>query len=227
MKVTYYGHGCVAVHFGEHRLLFDPFISPNERAKHIDVDAIEADYILLTHGHQDHIADVERIAKQNPGVKIISNYEVANHFGAKDLDTHPLNHGGKFKFDFGYAKYTNAHHTSSFPDGSYAGHPGGFVIYGEAGCFYNAGDTGLTLDMKLIPMTCPKLNFAIFPIGDNFTMGYDDAAIAAEFVEVDRVLGIHYDTFGYIEIDHDAARAAFAKKGKELILVDIGETYEF
>lgn len=225
MKCTFYGHASFLIEINGKNLVFDPFITPNGKASAIDIKAIPADYILVSHGHQDHTADVEAIAK-NTGATLISNYEIVSHFGKNDIKGHPLNHGGKWKFDFGTVKYVNAIHTSSFADGTYAGNPGGFVIWTEDFCFYFAGDTDLTMDMKLIPMTCPKLNVAILPIGDNFTMGYEEAAIAAEFIECDKVIGCHYDTFGYIEIDHEAAKKAFAAKGKELILLSIGETIE-
>jgi L-ascorbate metabolism protein UlaG (beta-lactamase superfamily) len=225
MKVTFYGQACVAVETQGKKILFDPFISPNEKASHINVDDIEADYILLTHAHGDHVADVMPIGERCES-KLISNFEITNYYQAKGLEVHPMNHGGKFTFDFGTAKYVNALHTSSFPDGTYGGQPGGFVIWNEEGCFYHAGDTALTFDMKLIPQTCPKLDFALLPIGDNFTMGYEDAVIAAGFIECDTIIGIHYDTFGYIEIDHEAAKKAFADSGKELILLSIGESFE-
>lgn len=225
MKITFYGQACVAVELKGHRLLFDPFITDNPLAKNIDVDDIEADFILLTHAHGDHIADTERIARRC-GSTIISNYEVAAYFGNQGFAYHPMNHGGKAKFPFGIAKYVQAVHTSSFPDGRYGGQPGGFVVWDDSHCFYHAGDTALTLDMQLIPMTCPKLDIAFLPIGDNFTMGYEDAVIAARFVEADRVLGIHYDTFPYIEIDKDAAKKAFVAAGKDLILLPIGESME-
>ena len=224
MKFTYYGQSCFLVEMGSKHLVFDPFISPNEKAKHIDVNSIPADYLLLSHGHGDHVADAPTIAK-NTGAKVISNYEIVSWFGEKEISGHPLNHGGKWNFDFGTVKYVNAVHSSVLPDGTYGGNPGGFVIWNEDKCFYFAGDTALTLDMKLIPMTCPKLDVAILPIGDNFTMGYEDAAIAAEFIECDTIIGCHYDTFGYIEIDHEAAKKAFAAKGKTLILLSIGESW--
>ncbi|MCL4170842.1 UNVERIFIED_CONTAM: hypothetical protein GTU68_063822, partial [Idotea baltica] len=169
MKITYYGHSSFLIETQGKNLVIDPFITPNELAKDIDVDSIPADFILVTHGHGDHVADVERIAKRT-GATIISNYEIVTWFGQKELSGHPLNHGGKSTFDFGTAKYVNAVHTSSLPDGSNGGDPGGFVIWNEEKSFYIAGDTALTMDMKLIPMTCPKLDFAILPIGDNFTM---------------------------------------------------------
>lgn len=226
MQLTFYGHACFGLEIGGKHLLLDPFISPNPAAAAIDVDSIPADYILVSHGHEDHIADVERIAKRT-GALIISNYEVTSWFGAKELKGHPLNHGGKKTFDFGTVKYVNAIHTSSLPDGSNGGNPGGFVIWNDAFCLYFAGDTALTMDMKLLPMTCPKLDLAILPIGDNFTMGYEDAVIASDFIACNKIVGCHYDTFGYIKIDTSAAQKAFAAKGKELVLPAIGETLTF
>jgi L-ascorbate metabolism protein UlaG (beta-lactamase superfamily) len=224
MKITYAGHSCFIVETKGKKLLFDPFISPNDLAKDkINADTIEADYILLTHGHQDHVADAEAIAKRT-GAKIISNFEMVTWYGEKGIEGHPMNHGGHWEFDFGTVKYVSAVHSSVLPDGTYGGNPGGFVIWNEEGCFYHAGDTALTMDMKIIPMTCPKLDFAILPIGDNFTMGIKEAVIASEFVEVTKVFGCHYDTFGYIEIDHNAAKKTFADKGKELILLPIGDS---
>lgn len=207
-------------------ILFDPFISPNELAAKIDISQLKADYILVTHGHQDHVVDVEPIARRT-GAKIISNFEIVSWYGEKGLEGHPMNHGGKFKFDFGIVKYVNAVHSSVLPDGTYGGNPGGFVIWNKEGCFYFAGDTALTMDMKLIPMTCPALDLAVLPIGDNFTMGYEEATIACDYIDCDRVIGCHYDTFGYIKIDQKAAQKAFEAKGKELILLPIGENFEF
>jgi len=222
MTIIFYGQSSFTIQTGGKTLLFDPFITGNPKSKHIDINSIKPDYILLSHGHFDHVADAEQIGKANDAT-VISGYEVATWFGEKGLNNHPLNHGGKWKFDFGMVKYVNAVHSSILPDGSYGGNSGGFVIWNEETCFYFAGDTALTLDMKLIPMTCPALDFAILPIGDNFTMGYDDAAIASEFIECDTIIGCHFDTFGYIEIDHKAAKAAFAAKNKRLILPTIGE----
>ncbi|MCB0518372.1 MAG: metal-dependent hydrolase [Lewinellaceae bacterium] len=225
MKVTYYGQSSFHLEMNGKHLVFDPFISPNELAANINVDDIKANYILLSHGHGDHVADAEQIAKNN-NASIISNFEIVSWFQGKGLNGHPMNHGGKWKFDFGTVKYVYATHSSVLPDGTNGGNPGGFVVWDSNTCFYFAGDTALTMDMKLIPLTCPKLDFAILPIGDNFTMGFDDAAIAAGFIECDTIIGCHYDTFGYIKIDHDAAKKAFAAKGKKLLLPAIGEAVE-
>lgn len=224
MKITFYGHSSLGIQIGDVNIIVDPFISANDKASHIDINSLKADYILLTHAHQDHILDAEAIAK-NTGAKIISNFEIVTHYQNKGIEGHPMNHGGSWEFDFGKLKYVNAIHTSSFPDGSYGGQPGGFIIEGERKNIYIAGDTALTMDMKLIPMFT-KLDLAILPIGDNFTMGIDDAIYASNFVECDKILGVHFDTFGYIEIDHDAAKRKFFENDKDLMLLGIGESLE-
>ncbi len=224
MKITYYGHASLGIEVNGTNIIVDPFISANELAKHIDVNALKADYILITHAHGDHILDVETIAT-NTGATIVSNAEIAGYYEAKGFKTHPMNHGGSWQFDFGKVKYVNAIHSSSFPDGSYGGQPGGFVIEADNKNVYIAGDTALTYDMKLISMRNP-LDLAILPIGNNFTMDVDDATIAAEFLEVTTVLGYHYDTFGYIKIDHEIAKQKFANKHKELILLPVGDSIE-
>ena len=224
MKITFYGHASLGIEIYDVNILVDPFITANPKAAHIDINALKADFIFVTHAHQDHIVDVEAIAKRT-GAIIVSNFEIATHYENKGFDVHPMNHGGSWDFEFGSVKYVNAIHTSSFPDGNYGGQPGGFVIEGEHKNIYIAGDTALTFDMKLIPLQT-KLDLAILPIGDNFTMGVDDAIMASDFVECDKILGYHYDTFGYIEIDHDVAKRKFFEKNKDLILLNIGESIE-
>lgn len=221
MKITYYGHACFSVEVGNRHLLFDPFITPNELARKINVNAIAADYILVSHGHADHLADAAAIAKRT-GATVISNFEITVWFGKQGVSkTHPLNHGGACRFDFGRVKFVNAIHSSSLPDGSYGGNPGGFVVETGEGNFYYSGDTALTLDMKLIGETT-RLKFAALPIGDNFTMDVADAIKAADFVGCDQVLGLHYDTFPPIRIDHEAALQKFNQARKKLHLLGIG-----
>ncbi len=222
MKITFYGHACIEIEVSGKHILVDPFISANPNAAHIDINALKADYILLTHAHQDHILDAEQIAKNNNAV-IVSNWEIASYYGNKGLQNHPMNHGGSWTFDFGKVKYVAAIHSSSFPDGSYGGNPGGFVIEGEHKNIYISGDTALTMDMKLIPMRT-KLDLAVLPIGNNFTMDVQDAVLAADFVQCDKVLGCHYDTFGFIMVNHDEAKKVFFDAGKDLMLLEIGES---
>lgn len=224
MQITFYGHACLGIQIKDIHILVDPFISGNEKASAIDIESLKADYILVTHAHQDHTLDVEAIAKRT-GAVIVSNYEIVVHYQGLGFEGHPMNHGGTWDFEFGSLKYVNAIHTSSFPDGTYGGQPGGFIIEGEHKNIYIAGDTALTMDMKLIPMQT-KLDLAILPIGDNFTMGIDDAIIASDFVECDKILGYHFDTFGYIEIDREVAKRKFFDKDKDLMLLEIGERIE-
>lgn len=224
MKITFYGHASLGIEVGGKHILVDPYISANPEAAHIDISDLKADYILLTHAHSDHILDVEAIAKRTNAV-IVSNFEVASHFGNKGFEYHPMNHGGSWSFDFGKVRFVSAIHSSSFPDGSYGGNPGGFVIESEHKNIYISGDTALTMDMKLIPMRT-KLDLAIFPIGGNFTMDVEDAILASDFVECDKILGVHYDTFGYIKINHEASIRKFFDKGKDLMLLNIGESIE-
>ncbi|HAJ81053.1 MAG: metal-dependent hydrolase [Zunongwangia sp.] len=222
MELTFYGQNCLGLTIGDINILVDPFISGNENAKDkINLKEIKADYILVTHAHQDHVLDVETVAK-NTGAVIVSNAEIASYYEEKGFKVHPMNHGGSWQFDFGKVKYVQAWHSSTFPDGASGGLPGGFVIQTGEKNLYIAGDTALSMDMKLIPLFT-KLDLAVLPIGDNFTMGPDEAVIASDFIECNRILGCHYDTFGYIEIDHAEAKKKFADKGKELILLDIGE----
>ena len=224
MKITFYGHASLGIQVGDINIIVDPFITGNPKAAHIDINMLKADYILITHAHGDHILDVEAIATNTDAV-IVSNAEIAGYYATKGFASHPMNHGGSWDFEFGKVKYVNAVHSSSFPDGTYGGNPGGFVIEGERKNIYIAGDTALTMDMKLIPIRT-KLDLAILPIGDNFTMDVEDAIIASDFVQCDKILGIHYDTFGYIEIDHKEAIQKFFDKDKDLMLLAIGESIE-
>lgn len=225
MNITFYGHSCFGIEAEGLSLIIDPFISGNSAAAHIDVDGLKADYILLTHGHQDHILDTERIA-QRTKAKLISNFEIVSHFGNKGIEGFAMNHGGVMKAEWGSVKMVNAIHSSSFPDGSYAGNPAGFVICIGEKTIYAAGDTCVSMDMQLIPLMGYQIDLAILPIGDTFTMGYKEASIAAEFVKTSKVIGCHYNTFPPIQIDTAAAQDYFQHKGQELILLDIGSSIE-
>jgi L-ascorbate metabolism protein UlaG (beta-lactamase superfamily) len=226
MKVTCYGHSCFAVETAGRTLLFDPFIAPNELARSIDLNKVHADFILISHGHFDHLADAVAIAKRT-GATVISNYEITVWLGQQGLaKTHPLNHGGGARFDFGRAKFTSAIHSSGLPDGTYGGNPGGFLVETTDGAFYYSGDTALTYDMKLIGEST-RLRFAALPIGDNFTMGVDDAIKAAEFVRCDEILGLHYNTFPPIRIDTADAVRKFKAAHKNLHLLLPGESHNF
>jgi len=223
MKLTYYGHSCFAVETGAAILLFDPFIRANSLAASVDVSGIRADYILLSHGHFDHVSDAVELARQT-GATMISNFEISTWLGAQGVDkAHPMNHGGSFQFPFGRVKFVNAIHSSVLPDGTYGGNPGGFVVEAAEGAFYYAGDTALTLDMQLIAEEF-DLAFAVLPIGDNFTMGANDAGRASKLLKCKQVVGVHYDTFPPIKIDHEEAKSTLARHGATLHLPRIGES---
>ena len=225
MKLTYYGHACFAIEIMGKKILFDPFITHNALAKDIDINNIEADYIFLSHGHADHIADCIAIATRT-NAKVVAAYEIHEWLNKQGIpNTHPMNTGGKWSFDFGTVKCTVAQHSSSLPDGTYGGNPLGFVFMTNEGNFYYSGDTALTLDMQLIPLWA-KLNFSVLPIGDNFTMDVSDAIRATDFIQSNTVVGVHYDTFGYIKIDTKKAKADFAAAGKTLLLPSIGESID-
>ncbi|NML37568.1 metal-dependent hydrolase [Chitinophaga sp. G-6-1-13] len=225
MRYTNYGHSCFAVEIKGKRILFDPFITHNELASKVDVQAIKADYIFVSHGHEDHVADLISLAKQT-GAMVVSNFEIITWAGKQGLTKlHPMNTGGKWKFDFGTVKCVVAQHSSGLPDGTYGGNPMGFVFVTDEGNFYYSGDTALTMDMELIP-GITELDFAVLPIGDNFTMGPEDAIAAAEMIECEKIIGIHYDTFGYIKIDKREVMQLFDEAGVELLLPEIGSTIE-
>ncbi len=205
MKVTYYGHSSFGIEIQGKYLLFDPFISPNPLASMINVNEIKADYILLSHAHQDHVFDAYGIAKRT-GAMLISNFEICMYYAKKGIHAfHPMNIGGNFFTPEFSVKSVNAVHSSSFDDGSNGGNPGGFVIESGQGNFYYAGDTALTMDMKQIGEGSP-LSFTLLPIGDNFTMGYMDALKSSDIIKCNNIIAMHYDTFDLIKIDAQKIR---------------------
>ncbi len=222
MKYTYLGQSCFLLETDSLKLLFDPFISPNHLAKNIDVEAIRADYILVSHGHGDHVADLVSLAKQT-GATVIAVPEIIDWVMKQGVEqVHPMNYG-KYAFDWGTVRMVWATHSSGLPDGSYGGNPAGFVIEIEEKQIYFAGDTGLTLEMKLLA-ELHRLDYAILPIGGNYTMDFNDAVIAARYVNCDRVIGVHYNTFPVISIDPQQAMESFRREQKQLLLPAIGET---
>ncbi|MGI4020660.1 MAG: metal-dependent hydrolase [Janthinobacterium lividum] len=224
MKVTYYGHATILLETEKAKLLFDPFITPNELANGIDIDSIKPDYILLTHGHVDHVADLFTI-QTNSDATVICIAEIQGWLGNNDVDkTHGMNIGGGHDFDFGRVKMVNAIHSSSMPDGTYGGNPAGYVIYADGKTIYIAGDTALTYDMKLLEDE--KLDWAFLPIGDNYTMGPEDAVKAAGFINCKNIIGVHFDTFPPIKLDHEATKAKFAAAGLNFTLPEIEQTIQ-
>ncbi len=226
MQITYYGHSCFGITTGGKHLLFDPFISGNPLAKHVDVNTIPADYILLSHAHNDHTADALDIARRT-GATVVGIWEIyawATRNGIENA--HPMNIGGSKAFDFGTVTMTPAVHSSSFEDGTYGGSPAGFIVRTAEVCFYYAGDTALFGDMRLLGEQ-HAIDLAFLPIGDNFTMGAAEAALAAEFIRCRHIIGMHYDTFGFIKTDHAQAQDAFSKRNSTLHLMQIGQTKQF
>ena len=231
-ELTFYGHSCFELTINGLTILFDPFISGNEAADHINLSDIQPDIILITHGHEDHVLDVHQIAKQS-GAKVFANFEVANWLTGQGVDhVTGINHGGTITLNDGVpAKYVNAVHTSSLPDGSYGGQPGGYVINWETddemGSLYHSGDTALHQDMIQVAEDGGPhgIDVALLSLGDHFTMGYADAIKAADMVQADRVFGHHFDTFDPIKIDHNEVSEAFDLAGIDLTLPKIGEGY--
>ncbi len=222
MKTTFYGQSTFELEVGGKKLLFDPFITPNPEAKDIDIHSLKPDYILVSHGHGDHVADLLEIQKSS-GAIIICIAEIANWLGKHGINNaHGMNIGGGFNFDFGRVKMVNAIHSSTMPDGTPGGNPAGFVIYAEGKAIYFAGDTALTYDMKLL--ADDNLDWAYLPIGDNYTMGADDAIKASDFINCKNIIGMHYDTFPVIKIDKDEVLGKFTKAGLNLKLPAIGES---
>jgi L-ascorbate metabolism protein UlaG (beta-lactamase superfamily) len=204
-------------------LIFDPFIKSNPLAASISFDALTADYILVSHGHEDHTADLIALAQQT-GAKVIANWEIhawLNKHGV--TNTHPMNIGGKWMFDFGTVNMVFAAHSSSMPDGTYGGTAAGFVIESDGKAIYYAGDSALTNDMKIVGAKY-MLDAALLPIGDNFTMDYQDACEAALWVNCNHVIAMHFDTFGFIKVNHEQAQAHFTANSRILTLPTIGGT---
>ncbi|MGM7702322.1 metal-dependent hydrolase [Pseudalkalibacillus sp. Hm43] len=218
MKVTYYGHSVVAIETNGKSIWIDPFITGNEQC-HITADEVKADVILLTHGHNDHVGDTVDIAKRNDSL-VVAPFELANYLATKGIETHPMHIGGAYEFEFGKVKLTQAFHGSSYAeeDGSvvYTGMPAGLLFTAEDKTVYHAGDTALFSDMKLIGEQ-NYIDIAFLPIGDNFTMGPEDASIAASWLKANTVVPVHYNTFPVIEQDPEAfVNDLEGKKGRVL-----------
>lgn len=223
MTFRYYGHACFMVEIAGKKIIFDPFIRPNPLAASIDFASLQADYILLSHAHMDHLADAIDLAKQT-NATIVANWEICSWANKNGIEkTHPMNIGGEWTFDFGKVKLVYACHSSSFPDGSYGGTASGFLIHAENQTIYYSGDTSLTADMQWIPQFFGAISTAILPVGNNFTMGYQDACLAASIIKPKQVIGVHFDTFGYIVIDQEKAKNHFKENGHSLVLPGIGE----
>lgn len=204
VTITWLGHSAFSIEDGTHTILIDPFLTGNPKAA-VRAEDVKADFIIVTHAHGDHLGDAVPISKRT-GAMVISNYEIACHCQQEGAAAHPLHIGGGHEFPFGRVQLTQALHGSSFPDGSYGGNPAGAVLKVGGKTLYHAGDTGLFGDMKLIGDR-NALDLAILPIGDNFTMGIDDAVYAVQLLHPKAVVPIHYDTFDVIRQDPRSFRA--------------------
>lgn len=222
MKITFLGHGTCQVETGGKTILIDPFLTGNPAAS-TTADAVNPDFIVVSHGHSDHVGDAVDIAKRT-GATVIANFEIAEWMGKQGVGSASPQHiGGSHEYDFGTLKLTIAHHGSALPDGSYGGNPCGVLLKTADGNLYHACDTGLFYDMKLIGEE--GVDVAILPIGDNFTMGPDDALRAVKLIEPKKVIPVHYNTFPLIAQDADAWAARVREEtSAEPVILKPGES---
>jgi L-ascorbate metabolism protein UlaG (beta-lactamase superfamily) len=222
-RLTHHGHACFSLEGAGKTIWIDPFLTDNPQADVRPDEIDQADYILVSHGHGDHLGDAIAIGKRM-GATIICNNEIAGYCQDQGVDAHGLHIGGGYQFPFGRVKMTIAHHGSPLPDGGYGGNPGGFLLDVEGKRIYFAGDTGLFYDMKLLGEE-KAIDVALLPIGDNYTMGPDDALRAVQLLNPRLVVPMHYDTFDVIQQDATAfAERVKATSGADAVVLSAGES---
>lgn len=223
VKLTYCGHSAFLVEGGGRKIVIDPFITGNPLCT-VKKEDLKVDYVIVTHGHSDHFGDTQGIAKAS-GATVISNFEIASYVEKQGIKAHSLHIGGSARFDFGTVKLTIAHHGSCLPDGTYGGNPVGVILEIEGKRIYHAGDTGLFYDMKLIGDR--GVDAALLPIGDNFTMGPDDAVEAVKLIRPGVVIPMHYGTFDVVKQDPVAFKQKVERETRsKCVVLKPGESFE-
>ena len=225
MKIKFLRQNCFLFTYKDKNILSDPFYNFQKEQSGFDIAAQKIDYVLITHAHGDHVADVKEVLEKHPEATLIAQPEICGYFN------HPhsidINYGGSAKFDDLKISMVPAHHTSSFPDGTYGGQPCGYIFRIPGKNIYFAGDTGVMADMELFPRLFGEITAAILPIGSHYTMCARKASFAAsELLKTKRVIGCHFDTFEPIKINHDSAKQLFAERNIEFSIPELGEEFE-
>jgi len=223
LRLTYHGHSCFELEADGHRIIVDPFLNGNTHAKRKPAD-VKVEAVLVSHGHGDHVGDAVEIAKRN-GCPVVANFEISNWISAQGADSHGMHIGGAHTFPWGRVKLTPALHGSVLPDGTYGGNPAGFLVWMGGQCVYFAGDTGIMSDMALYGRLNP-IDLALLPIGDNYTMGVDDAVEAAALLGCKQAMPIHFNTFPIIPADPKEFLRRVEARGIKGRLCGFGETIE-
>lgn len=225
VKLTFHGHSCWEVQGTTHRILIDPFLTGNPLADVKPADFAKVDAILISHGHGDHLGDTEWIARKS-GALVVSNFEIANYYADRGCKTHGMSIGGGHDFPFGRVKLVIAHHGSTGPKGESLGSPAGIVLHIDGKRIYHTGDTGVFLDMQLIAELNGPFDACMLPIGDNFTMGIDDAVRACEMIRAKVHLPMHYNTFPVVKADAAEFVKKVEAKGMKSVALAAGRTME-